>query len=181
MKKLLLMAAGVVVGVALIVTMAVSMFACSATRPAVVTEADTVKSAQVAEMLQNRLYKVDFDRAFPMSAPSFALNYPYYVSIIGERVESFLPYFGRAYNIPYGGGEGLRFAAPVTDYATETGRKGQYEISFNARTDEDNYNFMLEVYPTGEAYLTVTSIQRQTISFSGTVDLDPEFEAVRVE
>ncbi len=181
MKKLLLMAAGVVIGVALIVTMTVSMFACSATRSAAMTEADAVKSARVVEMLQNKLYKVDFDRAFPMSAPSFALNYSYFVSVIGERVESFLPYFGRAYNIPYGGGEGLRFVAPVTDYKTETGRKGQYEISFNARTDEDEYTFNLEVYPTGEAYLTISSIQRQTISFSGSVDLDPEFEAVRVE
>ena len=181
MKKLLLMAAGVTVGVALIVTMAVSMFACSATRSAVVTEADAVKSAQVAEMLQNRLYKVNFDRAFPMSAPSFALNYPYYISVIEDRVESFLPYFGRAYNIPYGGGQGLRFAGSIVDYKVETGRKGQYEISFGAKTAEDDYTFNLEVFPTGEAYLTVTSVQRQAISFSGEIDLDPEFKVVKVE
>lgn len=181
MKKVVFMLSGVAMGIILIVTMAVSMFACSTSRSAVSTQADAIKSGQVAEMLQNRLYKVDFDRAFPMSAPSFPLNYPYYISVIGDRIESYLPYFGRAYNIPYGGGEGLRFSAPISDYTMEAGRRDRHEISFDARTDEDNYTFDLEIYPDGSAYLTVLSSNRQSISFNGEIDFEPEFEAVRIE
>jgi hypothetical protein len=143
-------------------------------------EVDPVVVAQVEDMLARRLYKVDFTRAYPMSAPSFYLNYPYYISVIGDRVESFLPYFGRAYNIPYGGGEGLRFAAPISDYTETLKRNGRREIHFTATTDEDSYRFSLAVFPGGQSDLSVSASRRQSISFSGQVDLDPEFEAVRV-
>ncbi len=153
---------------------------CSATKPAASSEAQAAQQQHVDNMLQNRLYKVDFTRAYPMSGPAFALTYPYYMSVIGDRVESFLPYFGRAWSIPYGGGEGLRFNAPITGYTVKEGKKGRTEISFNARTDEDSYLFSLEVYPGGSSYLTVSPLQKQTISFDGKIDLDPEFELKKV-
>ncbi len=153
---------------------------CSVSRTAVVSDADRATASQVDEMLTSRLYKVDFTRAFPMSAPSFSLNYPYFISVINGRVESFLPYFGRAYTAVYGGGEGLRFAAPITNYTDVVKRNGRREIEFTATTDEDRYDFSLTVFPLGESDLTVTAFRKQSISFTGRVDLEPEFEAVRV-
>lgn len=169
--------------IALAVIIAASALSCSpaSSLSKGAMEADSVKSVQIAEMLENRLYKVDFDLAIPLSAPSFPLNYPYYVSVIGGHVESFLPYFGRAWNIPYDGGEGLRFRAAIGDYKAGVGRKGRHRIVFDARTAEDGYTFDLEVYPSGQAYLTVYSSRRQSISFSGRIDLDPEFEEVKTE
>ncbi len=154
---------------------------CSASRSVVMSDADRVTASQVDEMLTGRLYKVDFSRAYPMSAPSFPLNAPYFISVIDDRVESFLPYFGRAYSVAYGGGEGLRFAAPITDYTDVVKRNGRREIKFTATTDEDRYDFTLTVFPTGESDLSVTAFRKQSISFTGQVDLDPEFEAVRTE
>ena len=162
-------------------TLALAAAGCSAQRPAVMSEADAVTAGQIDGMLAERLYNIDFDRAYPMSAPSFHLSYPYYISVIGDRVESFLPYFGRAYTVPYGGGEGLRFAAPISEYAEKVTRKGAREITFKARTDEDLYDFILTVYPLGECNLSITPGQKQQISFSGQIDLEPAFEAVRVE
>jgi hypothetical protein len=183
MKKLSMILSGISIGVFLIVIMAVSMFACTSTRAATGTPSasDVAKIEQISMMLENRLYKVDFTRAFPMSGHPFTLTYPYYISIIGERVESFLPYFGRAYMAPYGGGEGLRFTAPIRGYKMKKGKRGQYDISFDAQTAEDGYTFNLEIYPTGESELRVDAMQKQSISFSGEIDMDPEFEAVRVE
>lgn len=181
MRKLPMMLVGIAIGLCLIVAMAVSMFACSPARSATLSSADAIAAKQVATMLDGRLYKVDFTHAYPSSGPSFPLNYPYYVSIIDDRVESYLPYLGRAYMIPYGGGEGLRFRAPIGDYNMTTGRRGQYEISFTARTSEDDYVFYLDIYPTGESDLRVSSTRKQAISFRGTVDLDPEFESVRIK
>lgn len=156
------------------------MVSCGTASQAVRSEADQANAEVVATMLGNRVYKMDFDHGFPIAGPSFSLNYPYYVSVIRDRVESFLPYFGRAYSIPYGGGEGLRFDAPMTDYEIRQDRKGRNIVTFEARTDEDRYQFRIEIYPTGETYLTVSAVQKQAMSFSGQMDLDPEFELIRL-
>jgi hypothetical protein len=166
---------------ALLGILALAVVGCSATRTARPSEADTAKARQVSKMLDEHLYKADFNRAHPMSAPSFPLTSPYFVSVIGERVESFLPYFGRAYNVPYGGGEGLRFAAPISDYAEKVTKRGVREITFRAKTQEDVYDFRLSVTPQGECNLSIAPGQKQQISFSGHIDLAPEFEVVRVK
>ncbi len=158
-----------------------AMASCSATQSAAASEKDAATQQLVQQMLDKRMYKVDFDRAFPMAGPSFALNYPYFVSVIGDRVESFLPYFGRAYTIPFGGGEGLSFEAPITGYSVKEGKKGQHLITFNARSDEDDYTFNLEIYPTGEAFLNINAINKQGMSFDGNMDLDPKFEVIKVK
>ena len=154
---------------------------CSATRSVSLSEVDRITAMQIDDMLARRLYKIDFTRAFPVSAPSFSLSYPYYVSVIGDRVEVFLPYFGRAYSIPYGGGEGLDFEAPLSDYSETTKKNGRREITFTARTAEERYDFTLTVFPLGESNLAITPTNRQTISFSGSFDLEPAFEAVMIE
>ncbi len=79
--------------IAMVWTLALAGAGCSASRSAVMSEADIITARQIGEMLDEHLYKFDFDRAYPMSAPSFPLSSPYYVSVIGDRVESFLPYF----------------------------------------------------------------------------------------
>jgi len=156
---------------------------CSATRTAEKSperiEADAAAAAHISRMLDAHLYTVDFTRAMPMGAPSFPLNHPYYISVVDGHVESMLPYMGRAYSLPYGGGEGLRFRAPIADYTDRVGRKARREISFTARTDEDIYTFNLVVYPTGQSDLSVRSTNKQSISFTGAVDPEPDFEAVR--
>jgi hypothetical protein len=171
MKKVSFIA--VILGLAAIVS-------CGTASKATLSAADAANAEVVTTMLDNRVYKMDFDRAYPTAGPSFTLNYPYYVSIIRDRVESFLPYFGRAYNVAYNGGEGLHFDAPIEDYKTTKGRKGQLEVTFQARTTEDNYRFRIEVYPNGETRLSVSAMRKQSMSFSGHMDLDAEFEVIRV-
>lgn len=168
-------------GLLMVILCAMALASCSSSKSAVRAAADAVTAEQVAYMLDKRLYKIDFSRAFPMSGPSFPLSYSYFISVIGDRVESFLPYFGIAYSLPMDGGEGLRFTAPITGYTDTSGRNGKRVISFTARTPEDSYDFRLEVFPTGSSHLTVNSGKKQNISFSGQMDLEPDFEVIRID
>jgi len=156
---------------------------CSTTRTAekspARTEADAARAALVTRMLDERLYTIDVSRAMPMGAPSFPLNHPYYISVVDGHVESMLPYMGRAWSLPYGGGEGLRFRAPVFGYSDRVGKRERREITFTARTDEDTYYFSLTVFPDGGCELSIRPSNRQSISFTGEVDPSPDFEAVR--
>lgn len=167
--------------IVVVCALALAAAGCSVSRSAVTSEADMVTAEHVDAMLARCLYKIDFDRVYPISAPSFHLNNPYYISVIEDRVESFLPYFGRAYSVPYGGGEGLRFTAPISGYSESVRKNGSRDITFEARTEEDLYRFILTVFPLGQCNLNVMSGQKQAISFSGQMDLEPEFEAVKVE
>ena len=71
--------------------------------------------AYVDEQVEARTFKIDVDMAYPMSGRSIPLSTPYGLQMKKDSVDVCLPYFGRAYQIPYGGGEGLRFKAPLPD------------------------------------------------------------------
>ena len=61
----------------------------------------------VREIVDSGRIKIDVDRAVPMAGRSVNLTSPYSLEIHGDSILSYLPYFGRAYSAPYGGGEGL--------------------------------------------------------------------------
>ena len=69
-------------------------------------------SANVTNALNNRDYKIAIDRMYPMRGSSRYVSFGYSVEVRNDTLISYLPYFGRAYNVPYGGGKGLNFSAP---------------------------------------------------------------------
>lgn len=126
----------------------------------------------VKELLASEKYKIHANTAFPMRGRSIPLSSPYALEVRNDSVISYLPYYGRAYSIPYGGGEGLVFKAPLKDYKTEKDKKGNTRIQFSARTLEDKYDFSVSVFDNGAASIDVMMQNRQSISFSGELDTE---------
>jgi hypothetical protein len=104
----------------------------------------------------------------PMNGRSQTLTSPYSLEIKDDRVKSHLPYYGRAYSIPYGGGEGLNFEAEITGYKLSFDTKGKAVVEFETKTKEDQHGFRLEIFPNGSTSIHVTPVNRQAISFHGT-------------
>lgn len=129
------------------------------------------KKEAVKELIVSENYKIDVDRALPMQGKSVSLSSPYSLEIRNDSVFSHLPYYGRAYSIPYGGGSGLIFKEAIKEYKMEMDNKGRARIQFTARIPEDNYDFRVTVYDNGSANIDVTMQNRQSISFTGEVDL----------
>lgn len=73
----------------------------------------------VGEQVNGRTFKLEASMAYPMSGRSIPLTTPYGLQMKKDSVDVYLPYYGRAYQIPYGGGEGLRFKAPVENYSSK--------------------------------------------------------------
>lgn len=86
----------------------------------------------------------------------------------------YLPYFGRAYSLPYGGGDGMRFEESITDYQSTFDKKGTARIKFVARTKEDTFRFDMQVFSNGSAIISVTPTNRQNITYQG--ELAPKKE-----
>ena len=97
---------------------------------------------------------------------------PISLEIRNDSVISYLPYFGRAYSIPYGGGDGLDFKAPLKEYDMKMDKKGNAVIEFVARNPEDRYEFRAQVYTNGEASINVNMQNRQSISFQGELEME---------
>lgn len=125
------------------------------------------KEKEVKELLESGRYTIEVDRALPMSGSSVNLTSSYSLELRGDSVISHLPYFGRAYNVPYGGGDGLRFSKPTKDRTIEFDEKGTADIKFDVRTDEDNYTYNVKVFNNGSATIMVQPTNRQSISFHG--------------
>ena len=125
----------------------------------------------VREAVDAKAYKINVDRVMPMKGGSKHLTSDYSLEIRNDSVYSYLPYFGVAYNVPYGGGKGLNFSAPLSEYTSTYSKKGNAKITLKVRNEEDNYLYNITIYPNGSSNIQVTPTNRQSISFSGEIDL----------
>lgn len=160
-------AADVIRGVAVSVLVAVAWSGQVSVYASSVTEDDPEVRKAVSEAVADTVYKVEVDWMYPMSHGGISLNDLYSITVMKDSLVSRLPYFGRAYSVPYGGGNGLMFEAGIKEYGCGEGRNGRKEISFSADSGEDHVKFHLTVFPDGSASISVISSNRQPISYSG--------------
>ena len=120
------------------------------------------RQEQVAETIQKALdaqtYKIDVDYMYPMKGRSRALTSLYSLEVKNDSIYSYLPYVGEAYSVPYGGGKGLNFRAPISQYESKEGKKGATEI----------------LLKDGTSRIHVQPNNRQSISFSGKINPDDQ-------
>ena len=125
-------------------------------------EREEQKAKEIKEMIENGRFTIEVDRALPMGGRTVHLTTPYSLEMRGDSAISYLPYFGRAYSLPYGGGDGMRFEESITDYQSTFDKKGTARIKFVARTKEDTFRFDVQVFSNGSAIISVTPTNRQT-------------------
>lgn len=129
------------------------------------------KELAIREAIDSNHYKINVDRMLPMRGNGKLLTSDYSVEIRNDSVFSYLPYFGVAYSVPYGGGKGLIFNEPLTEYSAEYHKKGKVKVNFKVRNDEDSYTYNMTIYPNGSTSIQVQSINRQPISFQGNMEI----------
>lgn len=151
------------------IVLAAALVGCATTAERMEREART--AAQVSEALASRHYTINVLMMYPQRGRAVNLTTNYSVEVKGDSLISYLPYFGRAYNVPYGGGKGLNFIAPITGYQTETDRKGMTRVVLTTENEEDRYQYVLEISSSGDSYIQVQSRQRDFIRYSGRMDL----------
>ena len=72
------------------------------------------------------------------------------------------------YSIPYGGGQGLMFNAPIDQYTMAMGKRGAAKINFTAKSPEDQFRFRITIYSNGSSSIDVDMTNRESISFQVT-------------
>jgi hypothetical protein len=86
-----------------------------------------------------------------------------------DFIDSFMPFFGRAYNVEgYGRDTGLQFSGKPDKFTIE--KKGKmYQINVVVKEVNDMFSLFLSVGVDGFASLSVSSNNRSPISFEGEI------------
>ena len=142
--------------------------ACSTTK---LTEVEKIQkkalmAQNVRKAIDGRYFTIEMDHIMPQRMSSRYLDRGYYVHVSGDSIYSYLPYVGRAWNVPYGGGKGLDFSGTLESYTEKRNAKST-DINMVFVNTEDRFRYMLSVYDDGKASLNVFSNKREPISFTG--------------
>lgn len=133
------------------------------------SERKAQREQQVRTLIDSGVFTFEAETAHPMSGRQVNLSAGYKLTLNGDSVEAYLPYFGRAYVASYGSNDsGIKFKEKASLKKVSQEEKNglcRYEISVS--TTHEKYELLLEVGKSGYASLIVNSLNRQTISFSG--------------
>lgn len=126
------------------------------------------------EMIQ--LIESGHFRFVPRSAKSnlgnFNLSSHYELVFDSLNIKSYLPYYGRAYSAPYGGGEGgVKFDLMAQNVNKKWNkRKKMFTITTEVSDSQDSYSLFLTASPSGYADLRINFRNRQWISYYGIIE-----------
>ena len=128
------------------------------------------QAAKVKAGLAEKRFSINVDRMYPMKGGSKSVSFGYGVEVRNDSLISYLPYFGRAYDIPYGGGKGLNFSERIGSYCDTPGKNGLHVIDIEVTNTEDTYFYSIKVYDNGSSSIDVQSRNREHISYTGQMD-----------
>jgi uncharacterized protein DUF4251 len=127
------------------------------------------KETAVKTSVDNKQYTFIADYALPQRRGAIQLTGGYDVRITPDSVISFLPYYGQAYfDVPYNPTDGgVKFTSTKFDYSVKESKKGGWEITINPKDVKDLQRLVVNISKDGYASLSVTSVNRDYISFNG--------------
>lgn len=125
---------------------------------------------EVKKMIQDKSFVFVPTHAMPLGGGSIQLSYTFEAEVKGDSLFSYLPFYGVAYHVEYGGrNSAFDFSLPMENYEMEKEGKG-YRINLEVKNKMDYITFSLFVSEMGYATLNVTSTNRQAISYYGRIE-----------
>jgi len=147
--------------------MVVLLVSCGTSNGLTKAEREALVTRQVQEGLDTRHYTIAVDWMKPLGGMARHVTSNYELKVNGDEVDSYLPYVGEAYRMPYGGGKGLNFKGPIENYTITYPTSNRSHIEFTVNNGEDTYFFRIDVFNNGKTYIDTIARDRDAISFDG--------------
>lgn len=134
-------------------------------------EAKLEKQKEVELLVNSKEFVFSPRSVSPQGGRSITLtDVSYSMEFHPDLIKSYLPFFGRGYGgIGYGGDNGMDFEGKPTVYTIEKTKKA-HVVKVEVKGERDSYSIMLSVYFEGNAYLSVNSNNRSSISYDGSIE-----------
>ena len=155
------------IGIVLIAAVAVLLAACGTQGGLTKAERQAEVERQVLAALEGQHYRIAVDWMKPLGGMPRHVSSDYELKIDGDEVDSYLPYMGEAYRLPYGGGKGLNFKGKILNYSITQSTSNRFAIEFDVNNDEDVYHYRIDMFTNGKAIIDVIGQERDAISFDG--------------
>jgi len=129
------------------------------------------KEKRTEALIESKTFVFVAKRAIPSGARSIDLTGDNYsVTFQTDLIESILPFFGRAFaGAGYGNDNGMRFKGEPKTFTINKGKKN-YDIEAVVSDTNETYNLTLTVSFQGSASLFITSNNRSSISYQGSIE-----------
>jgi len=125
---------------------------------------------EIKKLVESKNYVFRAQWVNPQASTSRQLTSDYDLTIAGDSVISYLPYFGRAYVAPINPSEGgIKFTSTQFDYQLSNGGKS-WKVTIQPKDAPEVQQLYLDIFDNGKATLQVISTNRQSISFNGYVE-----------
>jgi len=149
-----------------------SGFAQETSKKALREQKKIEKQQQIEDLINSKEFVFEATQVLPQSGKMIILTgSSYTLKFHNDTIESYLPFFGRAYSIDYGGDGGIKFKGKPDEYKVVTQKDGKgYEINTTIKGPKDYYKLYLSVSTNGSATLVVDSNQRSSISYRGNIE-----------
>lgn len=142
-----------------------------------VLSCNTVKDKQtgqdqpLADKVESVKYEFKARSASPLGGRTIQLTPGYYsLKIRKDTIESYLPYYGRAYTAPMSPDEGgIKFTSTDFDYGIKESKNG-WEVTITTKDTPQKISMYLNIGKGGYGTLSVQDNNRQSISFYGTIE-----------
>ena len=111
---------------------------------------------QTRQLIESNHFQFELNRVYPQDGQDL----------------STLPFFGRAYSLPYGEGGGIEFDGVMKDQSLKIEHKKKRKIliyRFSITAKNDTYQISMEISGGGNCSVNLNSNNRAQISYSGTV------------
>ena len=151
----------------LLTMLTVLLMACGTSNGLTKAEREAAITQQVQEGLDTRHYTIAVDWMKPLGGMAQHVSSNYELKVNGDEVDSYLPYVGEAYRLPYGGGKGLNFKGKIENYSITYPTSNRSHIEFTSNNGEDVYYFRIDVFNNGKSIIDIIAQDRDAISFDG--------------
>ena len=128
---------------------------------------------QTRQLIESNHFQFELNRVYPQGGQDLSRFNPRGKFVITDSVaKGTLPFFGRAYSLPYGEGGGIEFDGVMKDQSLKIEHKKKrkiliYRSSITAKND--TYQISMEISGGGNCSVNLNSNNRAQISYSGTV------------
>lgn len=133
------------------------------------------QKARIEKLINAKKFQFEARQANPLGGKTIDLTTnPNFVNFYPDRIKADMPYFGRAYYVPYGGPGGIKFdGKPDSFKITQQKKNRGYLIQANVKNTQDIFMLTLSVSYDGYGTLTINSNNRNTISYYGEISPIP--------
>lgn len=145
------------------------VFAQQKTKKELKAEKELQKQTEIEALINSKKFDFEAQKVTPQGGRLIILDYnTYFLKFNPEKTTCDLPFFGRAFNVAYGGDGGIKFEGTPENIKIEK-KKKSYVVKATVKGKDDVYNLMFSIFFNGGATLSINSNNKASISYDGEI------------